>query len=92
MILEAHKRTKDLLTEKKEAVIKVAERLLEKEILTRQDMIELLGKRPFKGWSDDMDKYLDKQGENSAPPPFEAGSETPVPAPAASAVTQTIQV
>ncbi|KAG8685320.1 AAA ATPase afg3, partial [Ceratobasidium sp. 395] len=42
MIVEAHKRTKDLLTEKKEAVIKVAERLLEKEILTRQDMIELL--------------------------------------------------
>lgn len=34
-------------------------------------MIELLGKRPFKGQSDDMDKYLDKQGEKLAPPPFE---------------------
>lgn len=42
-----------------------------------QDMIELLGKRPFEGRSDDMDKYLDKQGEKNAPPPFEA----PVPAP-----------
>lgn len=31
----AHKRTKDLLTEKREEVVKVAERLLEKEILTR---------------------------------------------------------
>lgn len=31
----AHKRTKELLTEKREAVVKVAERLLEKEILTR---------------------------------------------------------
>lgn len=77
MILEAHQRTKNLLTEKKEAVVKVAERLLEKEILTRQDMIELLGKRPFEGRSDDMDKYLDKQSEKNAPPPFEA----PVPAP-----------
>ena len=28
-------------------VIKVAERLLKKEILDRDDMIELLGKRPF---------------------------------------------
>ncbi|KAJ1311121.1 hypothetical protein OPQ81_009622 [Rhizoctonia solani] len=78
MIVAAHKRTKDLLTEKREEVIKVAERLLEKEILTRQDMIELLGKRPFKGQSDDMDKYLDKQGEKSAPPPFE-GSPHPEP-------------
>ncbi|KAH7344675.1 peptidase family M41-domain-containing protein [Rhizoctonia solani] len=78
MIVAAHKRTKDLLTEKREAVVKVAERLLEKEILTRQDMIELLGKRPFKGQSDDMDKYLDKQGENSAPPPFE-GAPQPQP-------------
>ncbi|EUC65283.1 inner membrane AAA protease Yta12-like protein [Rhizoctonia solani AG-3 Rhs1AP] len=69
MIVAAHKRTKDLLTEKREQVVKVAERLLEKEILTRQDMIELLGKRPFTGQSDDMDKYLDKQSEKSAPPP-----------------------
>ncbi|KEP52235.1 inner membrane AAA protease Yta12 [Rhizoctonia solani 123E] len=75
MIVAAHKRTKDLLTEKREQVVKVAERLLEKEILTRQDMIELLGKRPFTGQSDDMDKYLDKQGEKSAPPPFEGGPQ-----------------
>ncbi|KAF8761004.1 Peptidase family M41 [Rhizoctonia solani] len=77
MIVAAHKRTKDLLTEKREEVVKVAERLLEKEILTRQDMIELLGKRPFKNQSDDMDKYLDKQGEKSAPPPFEGPQPEP---------------
>lgn len=29
------------------AVVQVAERLLEKEVLQREDMIELLGKRPF---------------------------------------------
>jgi AFG3 family protein len=40
-------RTVKLLTEHKEDIIKVAERLLEKEILDRNDMIELVGKRPF---------------------------------------------
>jgi len=36
-----------LLTKHKEDVIKVAERLLEKEVLARDDMLELLGPRPF---------------------------------------------
>lgn len=43
----AHERTKQLLTEHREDVEKVAQRLLEKEVLTRDDMIELLGNRPF---------------------------------------------
>lgn len=47
MIDSAMQRTLDLLTEHKEDVIKVAERLLEKEVLSRDDMIELLGPRPF---------------------------------------------
>lgn len=48
LIDSAYKRTVDLLTEKKECIMKVAERLLEREILSRDDMIELLGARPFK--------------------------------------------
>lgn len=47
MIKKAMDRTLKLLTEHKDDVIKVAERLLEKEVLNRDDMIELLGKRPF---------------------------------------------
>jgi AFG3 family protein len=47
LIQEAHKRTTELLTEKKEAVEKVAKLLLEKEIINREDMIRLLGDRPF---------------------------------------------
>ena len=43
----AYQRTKALLTEKKETIEKVALRLLEKEVLSREDMIELLGPRPF---------------------------------------------
>merc|ERR1712117_833697 len=37
----------NLLTEKKDLVEKVALRLLEKEVLNREDMIDLLGPRPF---------------------------------------------
>ncbi|RZB40598.1 AFG3-like protein 2 [Asbolus verrucosus] len=47
LIDRAHKRTTTLLTEHKEQVVKVAERLLKQEIISREDMIELLGKRPF---------------------------------------------
>ena len=47
LISNAMDRTVNLLTEHKEDVIKVAERLLEKEIMGRDDMIELLGPRPF---------------------------------------------
>lgn len=47
MIDRAHKRTTDLLVKHKSDVEKVAERLLKNESLKRDDMIELLGKRPF---------------------------------------------
>ena len=46
--MQAYQRTLDLLTEKRESVEKVAQLLLEKEVLSRQDMGELLGDRPFK--------------------------------------------
>ncbi|KAI8058322.1 peptidase family M41-domain-containing protein [Syncephalis plumigaleata] len=47
MVANAYKRTKDLLTEKRANVESVAQLLLSKEVLSREDMIELLGKRPF---------------------------------------------
>jgi len=47
MISSAFDRTLKLLSDHKENVKKVAERLLKQEILSREDMIELLGKRPF---------------------------------------------
>lgn len=73
LITEAHKRTTELLTKHKEDVRKVANLLLEKEVITREDMRNLLGKRPFKT-ADEADEYLDKKGrlnrgETSAPPP-----------------------
>jgi len=47
IVNQAYVKTKELLTEKKDIVEKVALRLLEQEILSRDDMIELLGPRPF---------------------------------------------
>lgn len=49
-------------------------------------MINLLGKRPFVGRTDDMDKWLDdnRGPERSAPSPLESpvdSEPTPVPAP-----------
>merc|ERR1719443_2847860 len=47
MIKAAMDRTLQLIREHKDDVERVAKRLLEKEVLGRDDMIELLGPRPF---------------------------------------------
>ncbi|HMR92084.1 MAG TPA: ATP-dependent zinc metalloprotease FtsH [Chitinophagaceae bacterium] len=47
LIDDAYERTKALLTEKKEQVEKLAEALLEKEVLFQSDVESLIGKRPF---------------------------------------------
>jgi len=66
---EAYKQCVDLLTEKKKEVGLVAEELLSKEVLGRDDMVRLLGKRP---WDENKDfiKYFGGEGSKSAPPPF----------------------
>lgn len=47
IIDEAYQRTIRLLTEKKEQVEKLAKELLDKEVLHKSDVEELIGKRPF---------------------------------------------
>lgn len=79
----AYKQCRDLLTEKKKEVGLVAEELLTKEVIGREDMIRLLGKRPFEE-NKEFSRYFDgaagaggplplphKPGEpsESAPPP-----------------------
>ncbi|KOG97428.1 m-AAA protease subunit YTA12 [Saccharomyces eubayanus] len=58
IIQECHDRCTKLLKEKTEDVEKIAQLLLKKEVLTREDMINLLGKRPFPERNDAFDKYL----------------------------------
>jgi AFG3 family protein len=47
LIDNAYERTKSLLKEKREQVVKLAEALLEKEVLFQSDVETLIGKRPF---------------------------------------------
>src|SRR5699024_7027674 len=47
LISDVYERAKQLLLEKKDGLIKIAEKLLEKEILFQSDLEEILGKRPF---------------------------------------------
>ena len=44
---EVYERTKKLLIDKRDGLIKLADKLLEKEILFQSDLEEILGKRPF---------------------------------------------
>ncbi|GAX27560.1 AFG3 family protein [Fistulifera solaris] len=46
---EAYSKTVQLLTEKKTQVEQVANMLLEKETITHDDIVQLIGKRPFAG-------------------------------------------
>lgn len=47
LVDRAYRRTLELVTEKREQVDMVGKRLLEKEVLDKADMLELLGARPF---------------------------------------------
>ncbi|KAK4687744.1 AFG3 family protein, partial [Tremellales sp. Uapishka_1] len=60
MVNDAHKRTTELLRSKKAEVEKVAQLLLEKEVITREDMRNLLGRRPF-AVADEMDTYIESK-------------------------------
>ncbi|AMD21935.1 HFR080Cp [Eremothecium sinecaudum] len=61
LVDEAHAVCKELLTNNLDKVDKLAKRLLEKEVLTRNDIVELLGPRPFPEKSDTFEKYLDRK-------------------------------
>jgi len=62
LIEEQYQRVKDLLAKNKDKLVKLAERLLEKEVIFKEDLEEILGKRPFdKQEEDTAEKSNDKQ-------------------------------
>ncbi|POW16428.1 hypothetical protein PSHT_06719 [Puccinia striiformis] len=77
LINHAHQRTVQILTEKKTLVDKVAQRLLEREVLSRQDMIDLIGRRPFDG-PDAYDDAMGTSGKPGPPPPSSTPGDTPM--------------
>lgn len=60
IVQECHDRCMNLLKEKADDLEKIAQLLLKQEVLTREDMIRLLGKRPFPERNDAFDKYLNE--------------------------------
>ena len=61
LIDEAYVACPKLLKEKIDLVDQVAEELFKKEVLTREDMIRICGKRPFLERNDAFDKYIQGQ-------------------------------
>ena len=79
----AYERTKDLLREKRADVEKLAEALLDKEVLFQSDVEELIGKRPFEekkvlGEEDSLTHH--DGGISEGVPPYDPGVLSPQPA------------
>ncbi|WP_374948646.1 ATP-dependent zinc metalloprotease FtsH [Mucilaginibacter sp.] len=66
-IAEVYERTKQLLIDKREGLEKLANKLIEKEILFQSDLEELLGKRPFDNRTT-YDEFVNGEGESNQDP------------------------
>jgi ATP-dependent metalloprotease FtsH len=73
MIDEAYFRTKEILMNNKDKLTKLAEQLLEKEVIFRDDLEVIFGKRPFDKEEpvkeEVVEKVEDKNHNNTTPPP-----------------------
>jgi len=92
LVKGAYERTTKLINEKREQLELLAQRLLEREMLTHNDVLELLGPRPFemndhyKEYVDTSAKWKDKQDQVDAAAAAAGGAEIK-PTAAASPVT-----
>ncbi|KAI0133196.1 ATP-dependent metallopeptidase Hfl [Hypoxylon sp. NC0597] len=78
IVEQAYKKCKDLLLEKKKEVGLIAEELLKKEVLVRDDMVRILGPRPFDD-PDDFSKYFGGEPNQTPPGPPTPPSSPPLP-------------
>jgi len=81
MVAAAYDATVTLLTEKLPDIEKVAQRLLEKEVIAREDMRELLGPRPFPE-STTFEQLTQDSRSPPPPPPPASPPSNPIPSPA----------
>jgi len=80
LIADVYERTKLLLLEKQDGLIKIAEKLLEKEILFQSDLEELLGKRPF-GNRTTYEDFVHGGADGGGVPPTELPMSQPPESP-----------
>lgn len=85
---EGYQRAKDVLTRNKTQLIALAEKLIEKEVIYREDLEELFGERPYeaerladayKGSEDKEEKDADKATAPVETTPTSELEKTPVP-------------
>jgi cell division protease FtsH len=84
LIDKAYERTKQLLTEKKAEVEKLAEALLEREVLFQSDVETLIGPRPFEDkhlLDDDLIEKHPEGGISEGVPPYDPNVTNQAPAP-----------
>ena len=84
LIDEAYERTKSLLQEKKADVEKLAEALLEREVLFQSDVEALIGRRPFEDKhlldDDDSTEKHPEGGISEGVPPYDPNVTNQAPA------------
>lgn len=72
LIAFSYERTKALLLEKKDALEKVAQELLSREVIFRKDIETLIGKRPFTSPQEPSNKELKEEKKEEDTPTSEA--------------------
>jgi AFG3 family protein len=79
LVAAAYERTLNLLTERKEECTKLAELLLSKETINVDDVVRLIGRRPFAYQGVPGAEYL-KDSHTEQPKPENEAGTTPQPA------------
>ncbi len=78
LVAGQYERVKKLLLEHKDELIKLAKRLLEKEVLFKEDLIDILGPRPFKNEHENL-KNNSKDSNKSDEKPDKNETENQAP-------------
>ncbi|XP_010542637.1 PREDICTED: ATP-dependent zinc metalloprotease FTSH 10, mitochondrial-like [Tarenaya hassleriana] len=78
-VSKAYERTVELIMEHKEQVAQVAELLLEREVLHQDDLVKVLGERPFQSMEvTNYDRFKSGFEESDKPASHEGSSSAPV--------------
>jgi AFG3 family protein len=81
IIDDAYRRTKELLLEKREELERVAQALLDREIIFQSDLVDLIGARPFE-IPEELSRQVRESANGGASDPG-GRVESPVPGPSA---------
>lgn len=89
VIMEAYERTHTLLTEHKDSVIKLAQQLMEYEVLTYRDVERLIGPRKYPTRGVDLSKILGEESGFGRLVPRKETGENPISPSASVEASQT---